>query len=107
MAKYYGKIGYCLEDLETKPGIWTKQIYEMDVFGDIYKNTIRAENKGTVNDNVIINNQISFIANPYAIANFQNIAYATINGVKIKVTSVEIAYPRIIITLGGVYNAEG
>lgn len=104
MARYYGIIGYCFDDEEVRPGVWDKFIEEKVVYGDFIRNIKRTENSGQVNDNVTINNQISFIADPYAMDNFHRIKYATYMGSKWSVVSVETAFPRLILNLGGVYN---
>jgi hypothetical protein len=103
MGKYYGAIGYA-ESSETKPGVWTSSITEKKVFGDVIINTKKSENPGQVNDNVVIHTQISFLADPYALLNFHLIKYATYLGNKWRVTIASVQYPRLVLTLGGVYN---
>lgn len=105
MAKFCGKIGYC-ETVEQVPGVWVNQTVEKISYGDIIKNTKRYENSGNLNDNITINNQISIIADPYVLSHFHNILYAEFMGVKWKVKSIDIEHPRLILTLGGVYNVE-
>ena len=106
MAKYYGKIGYYFDTIETSPGIWNGLIEERQVYGDILKNTKKTENHSQYNDDANINSQISFIADPYASRNFFRIKYATYMGVKWAVALVEPSFPRIILTLGGIYHEE-
>lgn len=106
MAKYYGKIGYCYGAKEVNPGIWQNETVEREIYGDFIKNIKRTENSGNVNDNVNVNNQISFLADLYAMENFQFIKYATYYGCKWAITSVEVDYPRLILNLGGVYNEQ-
>lgn len=105
MAKYYGLIGYYDEEREIRPGVWTKEgsIQERPVTGDVKVNYKQTENSGEVNDSINVNIKISFVADPFANENFHKIKYATYNGTKWKVTSVEPKFPRLIITLGGVY----
>lgn len=105
MAKYSGKIGFAIP-METEPGIWEEQIIERSYYGDLIKNTSRYQTSGGVNDNIVISNNISIIADPYANENFQHIRYATFMGANWKVTNGDVQYPRIILTLGGLYNEE-
>lgn len=49
-------------------------------------------------------NQISIIADPYAMNNFMNMRYAEYNGQKWIVEGVEINHPRLLLSLGGVYH---
>lgn len=103
MAKYYGKIGYA-ETVETKPGIWEEQITVHNHYGDVIKNSRRLQSVDNVNDNVTINNQLSIVADPYAMNNFHSMRYAEFMGTKWKISNVEVQYPRLILTLGGLYN---
>lgn len=104
MGKFYGKIGYAITE-ETKPGVWTEQIVEKDYFGDLLRNISRRyENSGGVNDNLRISNDISIVADAFAYENFAYIRYVELMGAKWIVSNVEIQHPRLILTLGGVYN---
>lgn len=103
MAKWYGKIGYA-ELVENKPGDWDEEIVERSYSGDLIRNTRALQNSGGVNDNVNISNQISILADPYATQNFHAMRYAEFMGTKWKITNVEVSYPRLNLTLGGVYN---
>lgn len=103
MAKWFGKVGYA-EMLETAPGVWTENIVEREYSGDTYRNTRRLQSSDKLNDDVTVGNEISFIADPYANENFHSVRYAEFMGIKWKVTNVDVQYPRLILTLGGVYN---
>ena len=103
MAKYYGKIGYA-ETVEKNPGVWTEQITERSYYGDMIRNTRRLQSAEQVNDNINIANDLSIIADPYAINNFHTMRYAEFMGAKWKISNVEVQYPRLILTLGGLYN---
>ncbi|MBQ1339373.1 MAG: hypothetical protein IIY35_01955 [Ruminococcus sp.] len=102
--KYYGTIGYGITS-ETRPGIWEEEVItERHYYGDIVKSSIRAQTASKINDDVSFSNEFSIVADPYAFENFTFIKYITYAGVKWKVTNVEIQYPRLIISIGGVYN---
>lgn len=103
MGKWYGKVGY-VKTVETSPGVWEEQVTEHTYCGDLIRNTRKLESSGNVNDNVNIANDISFVADPFARDNFYAIRYAEFRGVKWKVSSVEVQHPRLILTLGGLYN---
>lgn len=105
MAKYYGKIGYA-ETMETEPGIWEEVVTERNYPGDLLSNFRNLQNSGDINDNVNIANKISILADPYAEDHFHDMRYAEFRGTKWKITNVEVQYPRLILTLGGVYNGE-
>lgn len=101
--KYYGMIGYGITN-ETRPGIWEEALIERAYFGDIVRSSVRAQTASKVNDDITISNEFSIVADPFAFENHSFIRYITYLGVKWKVTSVELQYPRLIIGVGGVYN---
>ena len=59
---------------------------------------------GTLNDNLNISNEISIVADPWARDNFHLMRYIEFMGAKWKITNIEVQYPRLILTVGGVYN---
>ena len=105
MAKWYGEIGFA-ETVETKPGVWVEQITSRNYYGDTIRNSRRLQSANQLNDNINISNQISIVADPYANNNFHSMRYAKFMGTKWKISDVEVQYPRLILTLGGVYNVE-
>ena len=105
MAKYYVKIGYATSE-EVKPGVWKKRITEREYFGDVIRNTRRLQSSGNLNDNIIVSNEISIVADPFANENFHSMLYVEFMGAKWKISNVEVQYPRLILTIGEVYNGE-
>lgn len=103
MAKFYGKIGYAITEM-TEPGIYEERLVEEYYFGDIVKNTRRLRETSNINDDINISNQISILADPYLMNNFHSMRYVIYMGTKWKVSEVEVQYPRLILTLGGIYN---
>lgn len=103
MAKYYGVIGF-LETVETAPDVWTEQIVEHPYYGDVLKTTRQWEDGEHLNDNTNVSNRISIVADPFAYHHFGSIRYIVFCEQKWKVKSVDVNYPRLVITLGGVYN---
>ena len=104
MAKFYGVIGYA-ETVETKPGVWKENITEKTYYGDLVRNTRRLQTTDQLNDNINVANEISIVADPFANENFHSMRYVEFMGAKWKITNVEVQYPRLILTTGGVYNA--
>lgn len=103
MAKFYGIVGYA-EQVETVPGVYSEEITERPYYGDLIRNTRRYESASQLNDNLNIANEISIIADPFAYQNFHAMRYVEFMGAKWKITTVEVQYPRLILTIGGVYN---
>lgn len=104
MAKYFGAIGYAGEDVEVRPGSWEEEIIERKYRGDVIRNTRRLEKGEQLNDDINVNNLISIVADAYAYQNFFSIRYIRWMGTKWKVTNVEVQRPRLILTIGGIYN---
>jgi len=106
MAKYYGLIGYETTE-ETAPGVYEETIRERSYYGDVVTNFRGLQTLSTqLNDDVTINNQISIVADPFAYENFHAIRYATFMGSKWKISGIEVQYPRLILTLRGLYNGD-
>lgn len=104
MAKFSGIIGYVVS-VETTPGVWGEDVItELRYKGDVLRNTKRVESGEGLNDNININNLISIVANTYAYNNYFAIKYVKWMGAVWKVTNVEVQRPRLILTLGGIYN---
>lgn len=103
MAKFYGPIGYA-ETKETRPGIFQEIITERNYAGDVLRKTRRLESGETINDNISVNNSLSIVADPYAYQHFFAIRYVKCMGAFWKVANVEVQSPRLILTIGGVYN---
>lgn len=101
--RYHGFIGYSV-DVETYPGVWEEEIVEHEYYGNVIKQRINVEGEKTINPKIAISNNISIIANPYAYEHVEAIRYATYLGKKWNVTAIEIQTPRIILTLGDIYN---
>ncbi len=105
MAKFYGKIGYG-ETKETRPGIWEAVITEKNYYGDVLQFSRRWESSGQLNDDLNVSNRISIVADPFACQNFHAMRYLEWMGSKWKISSVEVQYPRLILTIGGVYSEQ-
>lgn len=105
MAKFYGIIGYATT-VEGKPGVWEEQIVERSYFGDLTRNSRRLQSTEHLNDDINIANEISIVADPFAYNNFHAMRYVEFMGAKWKISNVEVQYPRLILTVGGLYNGE-
>lgn len=103
MAKYCGVIGFGYTSEDT-PGVWVEHIKTRSYYGDLIRNSRRLQSTDKVNDDINISNQISVVLDPYLEQNFHTIRYVTFMGEKWKVTDVEVNYPRLTMTLGGLYN---
>lgn len=105
MAKWSGIVGYEITE-ETRPGVWTPKTVERPYFGDLVQNYNKVQSSDKVNNDISIADDISIISDPYAYENFQCIRYVEFMGAKWKVTSAKVQHPRILLTVGGVYNGQ-
>lgn len=105
MAKYYGHVGYGVSTV-VRPGVHSPALTEREVFGDIFKDTSLNKKGEGLNDDISLSMKVSFIADPFALTNYSQIKYATHLGAKWKVNSIEVQFPRLVLTLGGGYNAQ-
>nr|DAX56873.1 MAG TPA: hypothetical protein [Caudoviricetes sp.] len=103
--KYYGQIGFA-DTVETVPGVWSNQIFERNYYGDLIRNTRRLSSSDKVNDDINISNEFSILADPYANENFSKMKYLTYMNAKWKITDIRVEFPRLILTVGGLYNEQ-
>lgn len=105
MARFCGEVGYGASvESPADSGVWVDQIAEYVYFGDVVRNTRMLEQGDKLNDDISVGNSISVVADQYAMDNFHKIRYVRWNGELWKVTTVEIRSPRLILSLGGIYN---
>lgn len=105
MAKWHGKIGFSVSS-ETSPGVWTNSIVERTYSGNTFRNSRRWQNGEGANSDIMISNQISVVSDVFAMENFPHMRYIEVYGVLWSISDIEADYPRLVITTGGIYNAE-
>lgn len=103
MAKFYGKVGYG-HAVEVSPGVWEDQITERSYLGDVVRNSRTLQDGTKVNNDLSVNNSISVVADAYANENFFAIRYVEWAGTLWTVSTVEVQSPRLLLTLGVIYN---
>lgn len=105
MAKWFGNVGIS-ETVEYEPGRWEPKVIPHPYYGDVISNRWKRQNSGGVNDDINVSNQISIVADLYAMEHCSSIAYVEYMGEKWKVTDIDNQYPRLILSIGGVWNGE-
>lgn len=105
MSKFYGKVGFGITN-EISPAVWDSDVEERYYYGEVKRNSRRLENGESINDNININNTIEIIGDDYAFNNFFNIKYIFWMNSFWKISNIEIQPPRLILTIGGVYNGD-
>ena len=104
--KFYGIIGYATvrEGTGDDIGIDEDVIEERPYFGDVLRNARKYEKGDKILDDLTIDNKISIVADSYAWDHFFKMKYIQWRGTLWKITNVEVERPRLILTIGGVYN---
>lgn len=105
MGLFYGPIGFV--DTVEKPGgsgIWVEEPIERNYRGEVSRFSKRWGNSESVNPNLEITNSISIVADPYVNSHAYAIRYIKWLGSYWEVSNVDVEPPRLILTLGGVYN---
>lgn len=105
MAKFAGLVGYVTQKEKT-PGVWTPDNNPRHMKGDIIRQLSSTQNADKVNDDISLNHRVSLIGDAYAFDNYYNIKWVNIDGMRWEVSSVEVQRPRLIVTLGGLWNGE-
>lgn len=103
--KFSGKLGYVMTGEQAgRPGIYTPVAVEKSATGDMERGSYESvANSDAIND-IVFKGRISIVVNKFITENFQYIKYVIYKGNKWEVKSAELSYPRIYLTLGGVYH---
>ena len=110
--RYCANVGYRVtyekkDENGVGHGVWVEDITVRKYKGEVIKNYSRNSDGESINDNSMLNNNISIVADMYALSNFTSIIYCEVMGKKWKVASVDATTPhRLIFTLGGLYDEE-
>lgn len=103
MAKFYGNVGFIIP-VEKSRGLWIDSPQLRPYAGDFLRMTSQWSNGEGSNDDLKLGNRVSFVADPFAHEHFSAIRFVELGGARWQVTNVEVAFPRLILTIGGVYN---
>lgn len=103
MTRFSGMIGFIVQE-ETAPGVWRDVIEEKRCNGEVLQNNNRWQSSENLNDNLIVDNKFSIVLSSYIQENLGFIKYLKWLGKNWKVTKIETKRPRLILTIGGLYN---
>jgi len=106
-VRFYGAVGYATST-ETSPGVWKDVITEKQYYGDVVRNSRHLEAPAQVppeiNAGLSLENSFSILADAEGYASYMKIRYIEWEGNRWRVTSVEVRRPRLILTVGGLWN---
>lgn len=104
--RFHGRVGY-RDTVEVEPGLWEPTIIFKEYYGDVIRNTKRDYQGSKVNSDIQVSNQISIVADPYALGHFFNLKCVEWQGALWSVTDVDASQPpRLILSLGGLYDED-
>lgn len=106
MAKFYGKIGFLVDETESskRPSRYIPEMEERRYTGDLLKSYAKQQSSEKTIDDFTINSDISIVADAYALNHFSSMKYVELYGQLWEVTSATPVHPRIRISIGGVYH---
>lgn len=109
MTRFRGPVGYA-DSVESAPGVWTDSITEKVYTGDVIRNSRRLVDAElalqTRNTDISVENSFAIVADAYALKNFIKMRYVGWNGENWAITNVEVRRPRLILTIGGLWNGD-
>jgi len=105
--KYYGDVTFVIQQEDPNaPGNWKEYRVIKPYKGEWKRVISKWEGGSTLIDNKRINNQLEIISDPFATLNFANIRSVKWMGQEWAINTVTLAPPRIILEIGGLYNAS-
>lgn len=103
MTKFTGLVGYVTQEQKV-PGVWSPVDNPKKMRGDVIRQSSSNQNDGKVNSDITLNHRVSLLGDAYAFGNYYTIKWIELDSRKWEVTSVELQRPRIIVTVGGLWN---
>lgn len=103
MARFYGTVGYATRK-EVRPGVWDDETTERKYYGEVLRYIRKSQPADKSTDDIGIDMQISIVSDPFAIEHFHSMRYVEFMGARWEISSIEPRHPRLILTLGGLYN---
>lgn len=105
MKKYRGKVTYRYDD-EVEPGVFEEIERTRTYRGDVIEERRSLAYRDTVNGSLGTSTRISIVADKFAFAHFTDIVSVELWGKRWEVSSAVPSYPRIDLTLGGLYKVN-
>ncbi len=105
MAKFFGYVGYA-ETSENTNGVYIEEFTEYPYYGDVTQDLRKLQTTEHLNDDIILQNILSIVADTYAFEHFHSIRYIRWGGACWTVGYVEVRRPRLILRFGSLYKGQ-
>jgi hypothetical protein len=106
-VKFHGTVGYADGQTESAPGVWEETITARTYYGDVVRNSRRLDAPPTTPiSDIRMEHSISILADAYANGNYVNMRYVELDGSNWTITNVERRPPRLILTIGELWNGN-
>ncbi len=102
--KYSGVIGFAIRNEESDFDVYDDVIVERPYTGTILDDITRYNTGDTLSGDVTVTNQFSIVGDTFLFKNFSKMRYISWKGDNWIIASRTEKYPRVKITLGGLYN---
>lgn len=104
MARFRGEIGFVNSAL-IEPGVYESEVIsEKRFIGDLLAVSKKWAEGEKINDDLELSMRVSIVLKPNTDLNIGGIKYVRVYGTCWKVVKMEVKHPRLILTIGGVYN---
>lgn len=108
--KWSGKIGFFVDEEVFKDGVgtgvWKQKIVEKHYSGDLLRDYRTQDPSNFVNESLNISNSISIVCDRFIDEHIMDIKYIEFKNKRFKVKAFTQNYPRIELTIGGLYNGS-
>lgn len=108
--KWSGKIGFFVDEEVFKDGVgtgvWKQRIVEKHYSGDLLRDYRTQDPSNFVNESLNISNSISIVCDRFIDEHIMDIKYIEFKNKRFKVKAFTQNYPRIELTIGGLYNGS-
>lgn len=102
--KFYGRVGFAAQTVEVRPGVMEDVVKERMLFGDVLLPGRSFSTSDKIIPDSSVTNRISLVADEYTNENFFDLRFIEYKGVLWTITRIEEKRPRLIVSLGEVYN---
>ena len=103
--KFYGNIGFSVTE-DQGDGVWKEKIKEKKYAGDVLQLQRNRDSGEHINDGLRMNCRISVLMDPWFQDHFSQVRYVEYMNSKWIAESLDPQYPRVNITLGGLYHGD-